>query len=506
MDPSYIALAQLRRRKHKDCLETCENIFRNNPCTGLTPMVLKYHALSSEIIVDETELEDDGMAEIMLDDNKIADSARPGTSFRKPLASSGRGGQAVHPTNLSGRPVTGFARVGTQSSRPLTMEAAVKTARSGTAARPLTNATGRSHRLATSSMLNAESVKMKTPNDALEDPEFCVRYPAVARARFLYLLHVENDPTKALELAKVALKSKKGKNDWWWHAMVGMCHFRLNQVREAEENYLLSLQVRRTVLVTHFLANVHIKQDQPLRAIECYQQGLESPEGANDPTLTTAIARVYAAVGDNANAVAMYNAVLENDSTNAEAIACVAADCFYSDRPENALLLYRRLLQIGVSGPELLNNLGLSCFYAQQYDMAISCFERAISMTDDDTALAEIWYNIANVAINLGDIGLGYQCFKLAITCDPSHAEAYVNLGVLEHRKGNLAPAMAHYDSALRLAPQLYEPHYNKAVICSTQGDMQGCFQSATNAHEVFGAHRGSQALLKDLRSLFAMV
>eukprot|EP00041_Stephanoeca_diplocostata_P031764 m.997922 g.997922 ORF g.997922 m.997922 type:complete len:385 (-) comp24023_c0_seq13:2520-3674(-) len=304
----------------------------------------------------------------------------------------------------------------------------------------------------------------------------------------------------------IPMRFISGKNDWWWHAMVGMCHFRLNQVREAEENYLLSLQVRRTVLVTHFLANVHIKQDQPLRAIECYQQGLESPEGANDPTLTTAIARVYAAVGDNANAVAMYNAVLENDSTNAEAIACVAADCFYSDRPENALLLYRRLLQIGVSGPELLNNLGLSCFYAQQYDMAISCFERAISMTDDDTALAEIWYNIANVAINLGDIGLGYQCFKLAITCDPSHAEAYVNLGVLEHRKGNLAPAMAHYDSALRLAPQLYEPHYNKAVICSTQGDMQGCFQSATNAHEVFGAHRGSQALLKDLRSLFAMV
>ena len=27
------------------------------------------------------------------------------------------------------------------------------------------------------------------------------------------------------------------------------------------------------------------------------------------------------------------------------------------------------------------------------------------------------------MSIGLGDIGLGYQCLKLAVTCDPSHAE-----------------------------------------------------------------------------------
>ena len=62
------------------------------------------------------------------------------------------------------------------------------------------------------------------------------------------------------------------------------------------------------------------------------------------------------------------------------------------------MLLYRRLLQMGVNNAELLNNLGLSCFYAQQYDMTLMCFERALTLSDNDTA-ADIWYNIGHVAL-----------------------------------------------------------------------------------------------------------
>ena len=39
--------------------------------------------------------------------------------------------------------------------------------------------------------------------------------------------------------------------------------------------------------------------------------------------------------------------VLALDASNVEAIACLAADHFYSDQPELALRYYRRLLQVG---------------------------------------------------------------------------------------------------------------------------------------------------------------
>ena len=39
------------------------------------------------------------------------------------------------------------------------------------------------------------------------------------------------------------------------------------------------------------------------------------------------------------------------------------------------------------------------------------------------------------LASEVGDLGLAYQAFKIAISVDPNHAESYNNIGVLELRK-----------------------------------------------------------------------
>jgi lipoprotein NlpI len=52
------------------------------------------------------------------------------------------------------------------------------------------------------------------------------------------------------------------------------------------------------------------------------------------------------------------------------------------------------------------------------------------------TPQADVWYNLGHIAIGVGDLGLGYQAFKIAVSVDPQHAESYNNLGVLELRKG----------------------------------------------------------------------
>jgi len=145
------------------------------------------------------------------------------------------------------------------------------------------------------------------------------------------------------------------------------------------------------------------------------------------------IARVHEALGDAAKAAAQYKKVLTHDASNVEAIACMAANHFYSDQPELALRFYRRLLQVllplpspplpspplpsgvyaaplrcsypsppplarprtpshtlahpriltraclrawrlqmGVNNAELWCNVGLCCFYASQCDSALS--------------------------------------------------------------------------------------------------------------------------------------
>ena len=118
-------------------------------------------------------------------------------------------------------------------------------------------------------------------------------------------------------------------------------------------------------------------------------------------------------------------------------------------------MLYQPVLEFAISIADLklayslLNtnlNHAVQCF--PQYQVAIDignlllayqCLKNAISTNPEramicHTVLSFLKYQ---VAIGIGDLSLAYQCLKIAISINPSHAEAYNNLGVLEYRKGN---------------------------------------------------------------------
>ena len=62
--------------------------------------------------------------------------------------------------------------------------------------------------------------------------------------------------------------------------------------------------------------------------------------------------------------------------------------------------------------------------------MTLSCFERALSLADDNN-MSEVWYNLGQVAVGIGDLNLAYQAFKISVSVDSNHAESFNNLGVL---------------------------------------------------------------------------
>ncbi len=124
---------------------------------------------------------------------------------------------------------------------------------------------------------------------------------------------------------------------------------------------------------------------------------------------------------------------------------------------ELALRLYRRLLQMGLATAELWNNLGLCCFHASQYDMCLICFERALALSEDNNS-ADIWYNVGQLAIGIGDLGLAYQAFKIAVSVDMNHAESFNNLGVLELRKHNPEAARSNFEGSHKLSEFHFGP------------------------------------------------
>ncbi len=44
--------------------------------------------------------------------------------------------------------------------------------------------------------------------------------------------------------------------------------------------------------------------------------------------------------------------------------------------------------------------------------------------------MSDVWYNIGQLAIGIGDLSLANQAFKVAVSLDSSHADAFNNLGV----------------------------------------------------------------------------
>lgn len=416
-----MAMHRFNRGQYDECVALCSELLSTNAFDQAV-WCLKTRALTMQAYVDDLDFEEEGAADVLLDENATAALPRPGTSLNRPKTQSntpGQPGMGMRPVSASGRPLSGYARPGTGSARPDTkagLSGALAGAKPG-ASRPMT-ALGRLVRLGTASMVQ-EAGGPFINADRLDLRKYAQR-PALSRALFDYILYVDHNPKKALELASQATAVAK-YDDWWWKERLGKCYYMLGLYREAEKQFASSIKTQPMAATYLELANVSLRLDQPKNALLLYAQGADRFPA--DTTLQLGAARVHEALGDLPLAVAQYKRVLAMDPSNVEAIACIAAHHFYSDQPELALRFYRRLLQMGVHNTEIWTNLGLCCFYASQYDMTLSCLERALALASDD-AMADVWYNIGQVAIGIGDLGLAYQAFKIAVSVSAHIVEA----------------------------------------------------------------------------------
>lgn len=72
-----MALSYFRRRKHDDCIELCTKLLDKNPYDQAA-WSLKTRALTEQVYIDEVEMEEIGIAEMLMDENSVAQVSRPG--------------------------------------------------------------------------------------------------------------------------------------------------------------------------------------------------------------------------------------------------------------------------------------------------------------------------------------------------------------------------------------------------------------------------------------------
>ena len=270
MDILWLATSRLRRRRYDECIELCDEMLRKNAYDS-GAWYLKCRALTKRDWIDDTEVEEEGVAEVLLDENAISTMPRPGTSLNRPQGTAQGGNQSVRPMSSSGRPLIGFARPGSNSGRLTTsggsIESAFRGNRPGTS-RPVTSS-GRFIRLGTASMLASQGLDAFIDVERLDLHKYAKR-PALSRVLCDYLAYHEHNFKKCLELCANATVVHNYE-DWWWKARLGKAYYQLGMLRDAEKQFKSSLNDEDIVLTTLELCKVYLRLDQPKTAIDAYE-------------------------------------------------------------------------------------------------------------------------------------------------------------------------------------------------------------------------------------------
>ena len=100
IDPVFLALQRFNRRQYDECITLCSELLANNPYDQAV-WYLKCRALTMLNWIDDTDFEEEGVAEVLLDENATAALPRPGTSLSRPMT------QAAHRMTI---PLRGWGR------------------------------------------------------------------------------------------------------------------------------------------------------------------------------------------------------------------------------------------------------------------------------------------------------------------------------------------------------------------------------------------------------------
>eukprot|EP00439_Symbiodinium_sp_Y106_P087008 s419_g38.t1 len=276
LNPFFRAVSRFRQRRWDECIDICtellEQILANLSLlfSALNPKdqaawFLKCRALTSKQWIDDVEIDEEGVADLLLDENA---APRPGTSLNRPLTRAESGGgptQVVRPVSASGRPLTGFARPGTNrptsSSAGRDVTTAMQGNRPGTS-RPLTSM-GRLIRL------GHHVVKLSRSQQSVPTSKELASEAAQA----------------------VDFKDRPIGSDWWWKARLGKAYYQLGLLRDAEKQFKSALKDEEMITTHLELCKVYLRLDQPNSALDQYGRAAEKFVG--ETHILIGLARTY---------------------------------------------------------------------------------------------------------------------------------------------------------------------------------------------------------------------
>lgn len=93
--------------------------------------------------------------------------------------------------------------------------------------------------------------------------------------------------------------------------------------------------------------------------------------------------------------------------------------------------------------------------------------------------------NLGAIYRQMGQPDSAIDCLLQGLNIDDSHPRLHANIGAAFFDKGMLGDAKTAFQKATELDPTLVEAHYNLALLCCQQEDLDHAWNHAKNASEL---------------------
>ncbi|KAM3587532.1 uncharacterized protein V6R79_008198 [Siganus canaliculatus] len=191
-----------------------------------------------------------------------------------------------------------------------------------------------------------------------------------------------------------------------------------NENKEAETWYKRALQVTRKVDILTPLGALYYNTGRYKEALQVYREAAAlQPDGTE---IWLALAQVLAMAGRTKEAEKMTLDIISREGS------CI--ECY-------------RLL---------------SAIYSKRgnYTEALDALDRALRQNPSDlTVRAELYFSKGNQLREMNQLDRAFESYKLAVELKPDQSQAWMNMGGIQHIKGDYAAARIYYQRALLLSP-----------------------------------------------------
>uniref|UniRef100_A0A663N8V6 dolichyl-phosphate-mannose--protein mannosyltransferase n=1 Tax=Athene cunicularia TaxID=194338 RepID=A0A663N8V6_ATHCN len=199
---------------------------------------------------------------------------------------------------------------------------------------------------------------------------------------------------------------------------LGRLHRSLGQNKEAEAWYKRALKISRKAEILSPLGALYYNTGRYEEALQVYREA--SSLQPSNKEIRLALAQVLTMMGQTKEAEKMTNHILNED---AECLEC-----------------YRLL----------------SAIYSKQehYAKALETIEKALQLKPKDPkVISELFFTKGNQLREQNLLDKAFESYKRAVELNPDQAQAWMNMGGIEHIKGSYVTARGYYEKALQLVP-----------------------------------------------------